>query len=115
MPPHTLPHPSYRPDIDGLRAAAVLSVLLFHAFPDALKGGFVGVDVFFVISTYLIGTIILSGSRDGSFSFRKFYMEQAGPYNLTAVDYGHLSPDGSRMLAQTLLRPKLAELLRDAP
>jgi hypothetical protein len=76
MQSHALPHPGYRPDIDGLRAVAVLSVLLFHAFPDALKGGFVGVDVFFVISGYLIGTIILGGLRDGTFTFREFYVRR---------------------------------------
>ncbi|MFP3354965.1 hypothetical protein R0K04_26820, partial [Pseudoalteromonas sp. SIMBA_153] len=42
--------PGYRPDIDGLRAVSVLAVLVFHGFPELLKGGFVGVDVFFVIS-----------------------------------------------------------------
>ena len=63
----------YRPDIDGLRAFAVLSVIVFHAFPDTLRGGFVGVDIFFVISGYLISSIIFQGLRDKSFSFSDFY------------------------------------------
>jgi peptidoglycan/LPS O-acetylase OafA/YrhL len=70
--PH-LSHPKYRPDIDGLRAIAVLSVVAFHAFPGWLKGGFVGVDVFFVISGYLISTIIFDNLSRGTFSFAEFY------------------------------------------
>lgn len=54
----------YRPDIDGLRAVAIIGVVLFHAFPKAFRGGFVGVDVFFVISGYLITRILL---RRGAF------------------------------------------------
>jgi len=49
----------YRPEIDGIRAIAVLSVIFFHAGINIFKGGFVGVDIFFVISGYLITTIIL--------------------------------------------------------
>jgi len=63
----------YRPDIDGLRAVAVGCVVCFHAFPNLLKGGFVGVDVFFVISGYLISTIIFQGLERGQFSYADFY------------------------------------------
>jgi peptidoglycan/LPS O-acetylase OafA/YrhL len=66
-------HPAYRPDIDGLRALAVLSVVLFHAFPSRLRGGFAGVDIFFIISGYLIGSILIKGMQQGSFSFADFY------------------------------------------
>jgi peptidoglycan/LPS O-acetylase OafA/YrhL len=65
--------PKYRPDIDGLRAVAVLAVIGFHAFPDRVRGGFVGVDVFFVISGYLITTILLASLAAGRFSFAEFY------------------------------------------
>jgi peptidoglycan/LPS O-acetylase OafA/YrhL len=68
-----LSHPAYRPDIDGLRAVAVLSVLVFHAFPSALPGGFIGVDVFFVISGYLITSIIGADLSEGRFSLADFY------------------------------------------
>lgn len=67
------PHPKYRPDIDGMRAIAVVAVVLFHAFPDLLKGGFVGVDVFFVISGFLIGGILIGGLQEECFSFLDFY------------------------------------------
>ena len=66
-------HPKYRPDIDGLRAIAVGSVLVYHAFPTALMGGFIGVDIFFVISGFLITTIILQSLAAGDFSYRDFY------------------------------------------
>jgi peptidoglycan/LPS O-acetylase OafA/YrhL len=66
----------YRPDIDGLRAVAVLAVIGFHAFPAWIRGGFVGVDVFFVISGYLISGILLTGMERGSFSFQQFYIRR---------------------------------------
>ena len=66
-------HPKYRPDIDGLRALAVLAVVAFHAFPAYVKGGFIGVDVFFVISGYLISTIIFKNLDKGTFTFSEFY------------------------------------------
>jgi peptidoglycan/LPS O-acetylase OafA/YrhL len=67
------PEHTYRPDVDGLRAVAVLAVVAFHAFPEALPGGFVGVDVFFVISGFLISGIIFQGLKAGTFSFADFY------------------------------------------
>lgn len=64
---------SYRPDIDGLRALAVLSVVVYHAFPEWMSGGFIGVDVFFVISGYLITKIIFNNLDVGTFNFHGFY------------------------------------------
>lgn len=63
----------YRPDIDGLRAIAVLAVVAFHAFPERLPGGFVGVDVFFVVSGFLISSIIMHGIDRGTFTYQDFY------------------------------------------
>ena len=66
-------HAKYRPDIDGLRAVAVLSVVVFHAFPAVAPGGFIGVDIFFVISGFLISTILFTNLEDDRFSFQQFY------------------------------------------
>ncbi|VFR39843.1 O-antigen acetylase [plant metagenome] len=63
----------YRPDIDGLRAIAVSVVVLFHAFPALLPGGFIGVDIFFVISGYLISSILYKSMEAGTFSLADFY------------------------------------------
>jgi peptidoglycan/LPS O-acetylase OafA/YrhL len=57
----------YRREIDGIRAVAVLPVIFFHAGFEAFGGGFVGVDIFFVISGYLITTIILAEKEKGTF------------------------------------------------
>lgn len=65
--------PTYRSEIDGLRAFAVLSVVAFHAFPSWLKGGFIGVDVFFVISGFLITSHIFENLDKGRFSFTDFF------------------------------------------
>ena len=67
----------YRPEIDGLRALAVLPVILFHAGFNSFSGGFIGVDVFFVISGYLITTIIFIELNNNTFSLTKFYERRA--------------------------------------
>ena len=67
----------YRAEIDGLRALAVLPVILFHAGFEWFSGGFVGVDVFFVISGYLITTIIITEMAEGKFSIVNFYERRA--------------------------------------
>ncbi|HSB98161.1 MAG TPA: acyltransferase family protein [Spongiibacteraceae bacterium] len=69
-------HPAYRSDIDGLRAVAVISVVGFHAFPAWIRGGFIGVDVFFVISGFLISTILLKGLQRGTYSIADFYVRR---------------------------------------
>jgi peptidoglycan/LPS O-acetylase OafA/YrhL len=67
----------YRPDVEGLRGVAILSVILYHAGVPFIPGGFTGVDIFFVISGYLIGGHIHAELRAGSFSFLRFYQRRA--------------------------------------
>jgi len=66
----------YRPDIDGLRALAVISVVLYHVFPDLIQSGFIGVDIFFVISGFLISSIIFLGLENNTFSLGQFYLRR---------------------------------------
>lgn len=75
MPPirKHLTHLKYRADVDGLRAIAVLSVVLFHGAPGKFPGGFIGVDIFFVISGFLISSIIFSNLEQDTFSIVRFY------------------------------------------
>lgn len=72
----TLQNLAYRADIDGLRALAVLLVILYHAFPKWVHGGFIGVDIFFVISGFLITSIILKDFQSNTFSFVWFYSKR---------------------------------------
>ena len=74
----------YRAEIDGLRALAVVPVILFHAGFELFNGGFVGVDVFFVISGYLITTILIEDIENNRFSIVNFYERRASK---NCVDY----------------------------
>lgn len=69
--------PQYRPEIDGLRSIAVLAVVLYHFGVTGLQGGFVGVDIFFVISGFLIGGLLWrEGQSSGAISLKRFYMRR---------------------------------------
>jgi len=68
---------NYRPEIDGLRALAVLGVLIYHLNPSWLPGGYLGVDIFFVISGFLITSILVKGWEKGDFSYKEFYLRRA--------------------------------------
>ena len=99
--------PTYRADVDGLRGIAVISVVGFHSFPGWFKGGFIGVDIFFVISGFLISSIIFSSLESNTFSFIEFYARRIrrifpalvvvlgvssayGWFSLTESEYGQL-------------------------
>lgn len=116
-------HKEYRADIDGLRAIAIISVLIFHGFPTWLPGGFVGVDVFFVISGYLITSIILKSLYNKNFSIFVFYERRIrrlfpvlvvvlfftlmlGWFLLSPIDYKYLAKHtvgGAAFIANILL------------
>jgi peptidoglycan/LPS O-acetylase OafA/YrhL len=66
----------YEPQLDGVRAIAILAVAGYHCFPESLEGGFAGVDVFFVLSGYLITSVILSGLEEKVFSLQEFYLRR---------------------------------------
>jgi peptidoglycan/LPS O-acetylase OafA/YrhL len=100
-------HSKYRPDVDGLRGVAVAAVVAYHVSPALVRGGFIGVDIFFVISGYLISTIILESLQQHRFSFLDFYARRirrifpalivvltccliAGWFGLLATEYGEL-------------------------
>ncbi len=73
MPKDLQSSTKYRPDIDGLRAVAIIPVVAFHIWPDAIPNGYLGVDIFFVISGFLIYSILLRDFQQNEFSFRKFW------------------------------------------
>ncbi|WPN49714.1 acyltransferase family protein [Pseudomonas sp. P8_241] len=116
LAPHDTTHPKYRPDIDGLRAIAVLLVVLYHAkFP--VLGGFVGVDVFFVISGYLITFILRREILTDRFSFQSFYVRRIKRLLpayafmllcLSAYCYQYLMPDDLLSYAKSALYSMVA-------
>ena len=105
-------HSDRRIDLDALRGLAVALVLGYHAFPAVLPGGFVGVDIFFVISGYLITTLICQDLRENTFSIVQFYQKRVrrlmpalllvvvatmfvGWFNLTEREYMGLAREGA--------------------
>src|SRR5262245_20006425 len=76
--PGAAPKPSipYNAALDGVRAIAIMAVLIFHVSPAILGGGFVGVDVFFVLSGFLVTSILIKDLREGRFSMREFYLRR---------------------------------------
>lgn len=116
MHPRSAPGLAYRPEVDGLRAIAVLAVMLFHARVPQLPGGYLGVDVFFVISGYLITGILVQGEASGGLSLRQFYLRRIRrilPALLltlaltTPFAYALLLPDGLENYGQWLVASAL--------
>lgn len=103
---------AYRPDIDGLRAIAVLSVCAYHFGVRSLAGGFVGVDIFFVISGYLITSNVAKEIKEGHFSFVSFYKRRVRrllpayfvvAFSTMAAGYYFLLPEGFESLASQVI------------
>ncbi len=106
----------YRPDIDGLRALSIGAVVIYHAFPEVLRSGFVGVDIFFVISGFLIGGLISAELAAGTFRFQRFYARRVRRlYPALALVLGFtvwvgwnvMTPDEFRLLGRHVLAASL--------
>ena len=100
----------YRADIDGLRAIAVLSVIIFHLDKNILPGGFVGVDIFFVLSGYLISLYIYEKMAQGQFSITEFYrrrIKRIAPAMLAVLLF-------VLIVSQLLLLPKDAKAVSES-
>jgi len=105
----------YRPEIDGLRAVAVVPVILFHVGFGRVSGGFVGVDVFFVISGFLITSILLAEHVEGRFSIRRFYERRCSRSGAVATEWraSSMRPvDRNRPVGKNHARRRLC---RDGP
>lgn len=107
---------AYRREVDGLRALAVLPVIFFHAGFETFSGGFVGVDVFFVISGYLITSLILAEQRAGTFTLVRFYERRARRilpalflvmFACLPLAWVYLSPHDLRRFSQSLVAVSL--------
>ncbi|WP_034912715.1 acyltransferase family protein [Erwinia sp. 9145] len=105
-------NPEYRADIDGLRALAILLVVLFHSGANIFSGGFIGVDVFFVISGFLIGNIIYREINNNAFSYQRFYVRRIRRIApalffmllcISALGYSMLSPLEFRDMAKYIV------------
>ena len=105
----------YRPDVDGLRAIAVGAVVAFHAFPKFFPGGYVGVDIFFVISGYLITGIILAQLADEEFSTIKENAElkrgSSSGIRMKVSEKGAVSVYGMGRFPVTLYKEQWIKLL----
>ena len=102
---------SYRPEIDGLRAISIFAVIFFHANIDTFSGGFIGVDIFFVISGYLITSIILKQIKNNKFSIINFYERRARRifpalffvlFSILALGWFLLMPNDMKILSQNI-------------
>lgn len=102
--------PRYRPDVDGLRAIAILAVVLYHVHVPGFGGGFVGVDIFFVISGFLIGGIVSREVTEGRYSFTAFYARRAKRilpallcmiFVVSILAFATLEPDRLRAFAES--------------